>query len=187
MPLPNEKTHYTYADYLQWDDGERWELIDGVAYAMSPAASWTHQGIGMELIGQFYTFLKGKKCRVFPAPFDVRLNASAGDDTVLQPDIVIICDPSILSGTGCKGVPDMVVEILSPSTQRRDRLDKLQQYQKAGVREYWIVDPESKMVSAYLLENGKYSFTAYSDTDTAPVNILEGCEINLPDVFSVIP
>ena len=180
MPQPNGK--YTYADYCTWDDSERWELIDGVPYAMAPAPTWQHQGISVVLSGQLREFLKGKPCNVFTAPFDVRLNANDEDDTVVQPDLVVICDRSKLSGTGCIGAPDLVIEILSPSTARHDKWIKLQQYQLAGVREYWIVDPDSQTVSAHLLENGKYTVAAYGDS--APVTVLPGCEINLEDVFA---
>ena len=185
LPVLTEKQRYKYDDYCSWDDGQRWELIDGVAYAMSPGPSWEHQDISGKLYLQIANFLKGKPCKVFYAAFDVRLNADSGDDTVLQPDIVVICDRSIIGGTGCKGVPDMVAEIISPSTARRDRLVKLQIYQKAGVREYWIVDPESKTVSVHLLENGKYTISAYGDEDSAPVHVLEGCLINLAEVFEL--
>jgi len=180
MSLPQQNERYTYADYCTWDDGKRWELIDGVPYAMSSAPGWEHQGLITKLLTQFEIFLKGK---VFPAPFDVRLNADAGDDSVIQPDIVVICDRTKLSGTGCKGAPDLVVEILSPSTARRDKWLKYNSYRGAGVREYWIVDPDTKTVSVNLLSDGEYIARAYGDTDTAPVGVLPGCEIILQEVF----
>ena len=181
--LREEKQYYTYADYCTWPDGERWELIDGKAFAMAPAPSVGHQGVSSNIHGQFYNFLKGKPCKVFHAPFDVRLNADTYDDTVVQPDLVIICDRSILRDTGCIGAPDMVVEILSPSTLRRDRTLKFDLYLKAGVREYWIIDPATKTLSAHVLKNGEYTIRAYTDTDIVPVHVLEGCMINLTDVF----
>ena len=182
MPLPLEKESYTYADFCKWDDDERWELIDGVPYAMAPPSRF-HQSICGNLGGQLWQFLKGKPCKVYNAPIGVRLNAAASDNTVLQPDIVVVCDHSKLDSAGIIGAPDMVVEVLSPSTARRDRLDKLLEYQKAGVREYWIVDPETRTLSAHLLENGKYTIYAYGDTATVAVSVLEGCEISLPEVF----
>ena len=184
MPLPKDNQRYTYADYCTWDGDERWELIDGVPYAMSPAPTWRHQGVSSNLHGQLYSFLKGKPYKVFAAPFDVRLNADDYDDTVVQPDLVIICDSSKLDGTGCIGAPDMVIEILSPSTSSRDKVLKFYRYQEAGVREYWIVDPDSKTVSAHVLKNGEYMVRAYGETDTAPVYVLEGCEISMEDVFA---
>ena len=183
MEAALKREYYTYADYSVWVGPERWELIDGEVYAMSPGPTWKHQGIVGELFGQLRDFLKGKPCKVFPAPFDVRLNADTADDTVVQPDIVVICDRSIIGGTGCAGSPDMVIEILSPSTEARDRIQKLKLYQKYGIREYWIVDPESKTVSVHILDNGRYYATGYTETETAPVHVLEGCTINLAEVF----
>ena len=183
--LPTEKQHYTYADYCTWDDGKRWEIIDGIAYAMVPGPTGTHQGISGNLHAQLHSFLKGKPCKVYAAPYDVRLSAEAGDDTVVQPDLVVICDRSKLSDAGCMGAPDLVVEILSPSTARYDRFIKFHRYLRAGVREYWIVDHESKTVTIHILENAKYTTTVFGDEDVAPVHVLEGCEINLTDVFAV--
>jgi len=184
MKSPEEGLRYTYDDYYSWDDGQRWELIDGAAYLMSPAPSWNHQGVLVELIKKISLFLEGRPCKVYPAPFDVRLNADAGDNTVVQPDIVVICDLSRLDERGgYRGAPEMVVEILSPSSARRDKLVKFNQYQKAGVREYWIVDPDTKTVSAHILENGKYIISAFGDEDIVPVHVLEGCEIDLSEVF----
>jgi len=184
QPLCKDE-HYTYADYLTWNDNERYELIDGELYMMSPAPVWEHQSVSMSISGQLYDFLRDKPCKVFTAPFDVRLNADTGDDTVLQPDIVVICDPSKLGGTGCIGAPDMVVEILSPSTAGRDRIVKFQQYLKAGVREYWIVDMDTKTVSVNVLKNGQYVVNKYGEADTVPVHALNGCTISLPDVFVI--
>jgi Uma2 family endonuclease len=182
--MPKRNAGYTYADYCTWDDGERWELIEGIPYAMSPAPSQRHQEVCGELHWQIKTFLKGKPCKVFAAPFDVRLNAAGDDDTVCQPDLLVVCDAFKLDGKCCKGAPDLVVEVLSPSTARHDRMVKLRQYRRNGVREYWIVDPETKTVQVNVLENGKYVISMYGDEDTAPVGVLEGCEIDLADVFA---
>ena len=105
------------------------------------------------------------------------------DDTVVQPDLVVICDHSKLSGTGCVGAPDMVIEILSPSTARNDRTLKFDIYRRSGVREYWIVDPDTKTVSVHVLKSGEYVTRAYTDADSVAVHVLEGCTINLADVF----
>jgi len=183
--LHNEE-YYTYADYYRWDDGERWELIEGKPYAMSPAPSWGHQGVSLEIAGQLRNFLRGKSCKVFAAPFDVRLNADTDDDTVVQPDIIVICDRLKLRGTGCIGAPDMVVEILSPATAYHDIHVKFRLYQNAGVREYWIVNTNMKTVQAHILENGRYYTTSYGGDDNAPVHILEGCVIDLQEVFADI-
>ena len=184
MALPKEKEieHYTYADLCTWDDDTVWELIDGVAYAMA-TPSLLHQGISVELSRQLSNFLEDKPCKVYAAP-GVRLNADTSDDTYLIPDVVVVCDRSKLSQNTVDGAPDLVIEILSPSTGRFDTLKKFQQYQKAGVREYWIVNPELKVLSAHILENGKYTVSVYGDEDKAPVYVLEGCEINLERVFA---
>lgn len=181
--MPKKKEYYTYADYCTWDDDERWELIDGIPYAMS-SPSTAHQRIVGSLYYQLFDFLKGKPCEVFIAPYDVCLNAAENDDhDVFQPDIMVVCDQTKINRKGCNGAPDMVIEILSPSTALRDKALKFNKYQHVGVREYWIVDPDSKMVQVFILENNQYVAKSYIETDAIPVHILEGCTINLPDVF----
>ena len=175
---------YTYADYCTWNDGERWELIDGIAHAMSPGPSFEHQTVSGEIFSQLHAYLRGKPCKVISAPFDVRLNADKGDDTVVQPDILIVCDRAKLeSGKGVAGAPDMIIEILSPSTARHDRITKFNLYRQAGVREYWIVSPEDKSVVAHTLQDGRYWTQTYESSDSIPVQILEGCTITLSEVF----
>jgi len=185
MRLINEHSRYTYADYCEWDDNERWELIEGVPYAMSPSPSPIHQSIVTELLFRLRSHLEGKPCKLFTSPFDVRLNADREDNTIVQPDLVVICDSSKIDNKGCKGAPDLVIEVLSPSTARNDRIIKFQQYQKAGVREYWIVDPEAQSIQACTLnENGFYVTLVYYDTDIAPVSVLPGCLIHLQEIFN---
>lgn len=185
MPLAKEQPCYTYADYLAWDEGERYEIIDGEAYMMAPP-SRIHQ----EISGDFYyalrSFLEGKPCKVYAAPFSVRLFPAEdkSDDTVVEPDITVVCDPAKLDDRGCKGPPDLIIEILSPSTARYDRIVKFNKYREAGVREYWIVDPEEKAVFAYVLKNGEYTAAIYDET--APVAVLPGCGIDLTAVFGPI-
>ena len=173
---------YTYSDYLQWDDDKRHELIDGVPYLMS-APSRRHQKLLGKLFIQFDTLLKGKTCEVYFAPFDVRLNADTLDNTVVQPDLLIVCDKAKLDDAGCKGAPDMVVEILSPSTSRHDRILKFKTYLKSGIGEYWIIDPETSTLAVHILKDGDYIIHPYAAEDTVPVHILEGCTINLSEVF----
>lgn len=191
MALPQEKS-YTYEDILNWPEDERVELIDGEPYMMAPAPSPDHQSISWELVLQIGNYLKGKKCRAYHAPFDVRLFEEDGDqpynvDTVVQPDLLVVCDPSKLDGHGCKGAPDLIIEILSPSTRQHDRLTKLNLYQRAGVKEYWIVDPEEKTVIVMTLEDGEhYAPTAYSANAVVPVGVLEDCKIDLKPVFEGI-
>ena len=190
MALPAEKDRYTFADVLAWDDGERAELIDGEIFLMAPAPSRGHQKVSGALFAQLYNYLEGKRCEVYHPPFDVRLFERDGDgpedvDTVVEPDITVVCDPSKLDDRGCKGAPDMVVEILSPSTRRHDRLVKLDLYQRAGVREYWIVNPEDKTVQVLTLKNGLLlPQEDYGRKDMAKVNVLDDCLIDLNKVFS---
>ena len=186
LPLRKEEARYTYADYLTWDDDERWEIIEGVPYLMSPAPSTDHQGVCGELFRQIANFLLGKPCRVFIAPFDVRLfpKDDESDDTVVQPDIVVVFDRSKLSRRGCAGASDMLIEILSPTSIRRDMFEKLQLYKKAGVREYWTVNPEAKTVWVMILKDGEYAVTAYGDDGSVPVHVLEGLNVDLAEVFA---
>ena len=192
MAMPAEKARYTFADVLAWDEKERAEIIGGEVFMLA-TPSTDHQLISGELFAQLHAYLKGKKCKAIQAPFAVRLFEQDGDsldgvDTVVEPDITVVCDRDKLDSKGCKGAPDMVVEILSPSTQRHDRLTKFNLYQRAGVREYWIVDPAERLVWVYTLEEDGFYHTATvysagSVQPTVPVGILEGCEIDLTTVF----
>ena len=175
---------FTYADYYSWDDGERWELIDGVPYSMSPAPTPPHQSISGNLHTQLNVFLKGKPCKVFIAPFDVRLFGLGDKErTVLQPDITVVCDRSKLDKKGLNGTPDMVVEVLSPSSSRHDTLTKFNLYKRAGVREYWLINPGNNTLTVYLLEGDKYNINVYGEEDKVAVNVLTGCVVDLADVF----
>lgn len=189
MALPMEKKEvFTFADYLTWDEGDRIEIIDGAAIMMG-TPSTTHQWVSGELFGQIYTYLKGKRCRVFAAPFSVRPLEREGDRpqdvrTVVEPDLSVICDPGKIDEHGCKGAPDLIIEILSPSTARRDRLVKYNLYQRAGVQEYWIVDPDTRTVQVYSLEEGCYH-AAQVFKDAVTSGVLEDCVVDLKDVFPV--
>jgi len=180
---PTTKPHYTYADYATWSDYPRYELIKGEAIEMG-APSEAHQSILMSLSALLWSNLRGKKCRVYPAPFDIRINFDTLDNTVVQPDIVVICDRSKLeNGKHCLGVPDLVVEILSESNRQHDTLRKFNIYLDAGVREYWIVNPADRVVEVYLLEDGRYIAKRYDSTATVPVSVVDDCEVNLAEVF----
>ena len=190
MPLPAKQEKYTFADVLTWDEGERTEIINGEAFMLATPSS-QHQAISMEISRQLANFLEGKRCRVYPAPFGVRLFEQDGDrpenvDTMVEPDISVVCDRDKLDGKGCKGAPDMVIEILSPSTHRHDRITKYNLYQRAGVREYWIVEPETQTVQVFLQnENGLLlPHESYGRDDVAKVNALNGCFIELCRVFA---
>lgn len=183
MPLPNPEL-YTYFDYARWKGDERYELIEGVPYLMAPAPSVLHQKISIRISHAIYDYLKGKKCSVFAAPFDVRLNGLGDmDDTVVQPDLSVICNPSKLDEKGCNGAPDMVVEILSPSTARHDSVTKYYLYKNSGIREYWIVDPELRTIAVHIFETGRYNVAAYDEMEKLSVYVLDNCEIFLKDIF----
>lgn len=188
MPMP-EENRCTYADLITWDEGERWEIINGYPMMMSSPTS-LHSDVSGEIFRQIANYLVGKKCKVRHAPYDVRLFEGEGDrpedvDTVVVPDITVVCDPEKQDNKGCKGAPNMVVEVLSPSTKRHDLFTKFHLYQRAGVREYWIVDPESKIVQVFLLEDGRYTLKDYGeDKDKIKINVLEDCIIDLSLVFS---
>ena len=185
--LPKEDRPFTYTDYREWelDEGERFELIYGEAFAMS-APNTRHQEILIEISAQFHNFLRGKPCRVYPAPFDVRLfyKGNDNDDTVVQPDISIICDQSKRGTEGCRGAPDMVIEILSPSNTAIEMERKLKLYQHAGVREYWIVDPENNGVTVYRFQEGAILTFTFGKDGIIPVGIFPDLSITLEQVFA---
>jgi Uma2 family endonuclease len=153
---------YTYADYLTWQLKERVELIKGWLYKMSPAPSRKHQRILSIVFNQMFNFLEQKNCQVYTAPFDVRLVKNKGQkdkeiDTIVQPDICVVCDEAKLDARGCSGSPDLVVEILSPSTGKKDYNEKYFLYEKNGVREYWIINPDAESVEIFHLQKGEYN------------------------------
>jgi Uma2 family endonuclease len=143
---------YTYADLRRWPDDVRWELIDGEAYAMT-GPSWQHQAVCLGLAAQLRIQFRARGCHVLVAPFDVRLPLSGENDdavaTVVQPDISVVGDASKLDSRGCRGVPDLVIEVLSPSTAARDHLIKRALYERHGVREYWLVHPLDRIVTIH--------------------------------------
>jgi Uma2 family endonuclease len=185
--LPKEEPYYTYADYKEWelDEGERFELIEGDAYAMS-APNTRHQAILGELFYQIYNFLRGKPCKAFPSPFDVRLfyKADESDDTVVQPDISVICDRKKLGPEGCRGAPDLVIEILSFSDTASEMNRKLILYQEAGVKEYWVVNSENNWLIVYYFQKDSSVAKIYESTDTVAVTIFPGLNIPLEQVFA---
>ena len=193
MEAAVEKKQYTYADVLSWGEDVRAEIIDGELYMMAEP-SRIHQEISGEIFRQLANYLRGKKCRVYAAPFGVRLfeKADSPDQnvppervrTVVEPDISVICDPDKLDDKGCKGAPDLIIEILSPSTERDDRRRKFRLYERAGVREYWVVDPETRTVCVFQYEDGRYPAPdIYAGTASVPVGVLDKCEIDMKLVY----
>ena len=182
---------YTYRDYLNMpDDGNRWEIIDGVPYMMA-APHPRHQMISSTLSGELYSYLKGRRCQVFYAPFDVRLaiHGEKTDDDIIntvQPDIVVYCNPFAIDDLGSKVPPDVAVEILSPSSAKMDRVRKFHLYEKAGVKEYWLVDGTHKQIDVYLHDGYKFQpKVSYGIGDTLNTTVLDGFSVELSDVFSV--
>jgi Uma2 family endonuclease len=182
MDAVREEQYFTYEDYLSWPDYPRYELIDGEAYMLA-APTPEHQTIILGFGAQFHTFLKGKKCQAFVSPLDVILERTPFGDTVVQPDLLVVCDKNKITKKGCEGAPDLVIEILSPSSGRMDNLIKFERYQRAGVPEYWIVNPETGIVHSYVLHDGKYIASVYDHTAKIPVHVLPECEIDLNDVL----
>ncbi len=180
---------YTYADYLRWTVEERLELIKGRIFQMSPAPNMRHQWISSKISGPIWGALRGKSCRVFSAPFDVRLPRKSNRDediiTVLQPDICVVCDPAKLDDKGCVGAPDIVVEILSPSNNKKELKNKYEVYEESGVKEYWIVSPQDKTFFRYLLDaDGKYQPThLLTSGDLVTTPVLPGFSLDLEEVF----
>ncbi len=189
IKLLDPEKHYTYADYLLWRFKERIELIRGKIFRMSPAPSSVHQGIVTVLVSSFHQFLKHKTCKVFPAPFDVRLPEYPGEqdqdtETIVQPDITVICDLEKIDEKGCKGAPDLIVEVLSPNSVSKDLHEKYEIYEKAGVEEYWVVHPVEKTIIAFILKNGKYQTSKpLTVGDQIASIVLPGFALSLEEVF----
>jgi Uma2 family endonuclease len=188
--LLDPKKQYTYADYLTWLDDKRRELVNGFIRMMSAPTS-QHQRISRNLSGWLFNIIMKNKgeCEVFHAPFDVRLPKNGEKEnnlinTVVQPDICIVCDPSKIDDDGCLGAPDFIAEIQSPSTAKYDLHEKFNLYESVGVREYWIVFPLDKAIQIFLLQSdGKYDEGTLYKTGKVPIHIFNGIEIDLKDIF----
>ena len=176
MPLPQEK-YYTIEDFYKMPDNIRAELINGQIFYMA-TPSRLHQEISRELNVIIVNYIRSKdgKCRVYTAPFGVQLHKE--EDTVLEPDISVICDTSKLTDKGCTGAPDWIIEIVSPSNPSHDYITKLGLYHDAGVREYWIVDPQNNYIHVYNMEAGNFIVKAYSFNDTVKAGIYEDLYID---------
>lgn len=184
-------TKFNYGQYLDWDDGKRWELIDGIPYDMSPAPNRKHQKIIGNLFIQISNYFKGKPCEIYIAPFDIRLSESYEDEhvieTVVQPDLSIFCDKSKLDEKGAKGAPDWVIEVLSPGTAYKDLNIKLLLYQQYQVKEYWIVDPETSNIHVFQLDKSlKYlPGTLYEKGQPIDVSIFKDLRIETSGIFTM--
>jgi Uma2 family endonuclease len=187
---PDPSYTYTYTDYLQWKFLERLELFRGKIYRMG-APTTLHQVVTGNLYGEIRNFLKGKSCQVFVAPYDVRLpvkNRRRDDeiDTVVQPDVCIVCDPSKIDDRGVCGAPDLVIEVLSPGNSQKEVRYKYELYEEAGVREYWVVNPAEQNLIVFLLtEEGKFgNARMYANGDKLVMSVLPGHSINVTEIFT---
>lgn len=177
---------YSYADYLLWKFKERVELFKGKLFKMS-APSAVHQEVSMKLSGELYQFLKGKDCKVFHAPFDVRLLKEAKEDkdiyTVVQPDICVVCDPEKIDKLGCEGAPDLVIEILSLGNSKKEMKFKYALYEEAKVPEYWIIDPDHQNVLVYVLKDNTYQNPINVVDDYIPSQKFPALRLHTDDIF----
>lgn len=187
---PDPSLDYTYADYLKWKFEERLEIIRGKIFRMSPAPNLMHQSVSMKLSNSIYNFLKGRSCKVFSAPFDVRLpvrNKKKDNEiySVVQPDICVICDESKLDEKGCCGAPDLMIEILSPGNSKKEIRLKHELYEESGVKEYWIINPVEENLFVYILKgDGKYGDAkVYTSGDLISTEILPGFTTNVSEFF----
>ena len=191
MPLVrNNNERWTYADYLTWPDDERWEIIDGVPHAMTPAPGTLHQRISRALSLQIGNFLHDKQCELFVAPYDVRLSECEGltdekVETVVQPDLLVVCDKARIDERGCNGAPDLIIEITSPLTETKDLTVKFDLYQRYGVKEYWIIHPDEQTVMVFRLqENKRYGAPdRFGCADHIASPLLGDLLVDLADLF----
>ena len=182
MEVRKAERYYTFDEWLVLDSDVKTELLDGEIVMMAEPAQAHHEVCG-ELFRQLANFLKGKPCKVY---YEYAVRLSKQEHSGFVPDIIVVCDQSKLSDKKiCDGAPDVIIEVLSPSSVSYDKFTKFQRYQKAGVREYWIVHPENKVIEVFTLENGRYFADVYvcGEAAAVPVAVLEGCEIDLGDVF----
>ena len=180
--------YYTYADYLNWQFKERVELIKGMIFKMSPAPNFNHQDISAELFGALFIHLKNYKCKVFHAPFDVRLPVSRKKgkvDTVVQPDICVVCDEKKFTEQGCNGAPDLVIEILSPGNSKTEMREKYAVYEESGVKEYWLIDPANEAGIIYTLDKkGKYIGSPfYTSGQQMKSKVIKGFKFDVENIF----
>jgi len=183
---------YNYGDYILWQFQERVELLKGHLFPMA-APNVRHQQISLALTLAIGAFLRKNPCQLFTAPFDVRLPlpsrriTGAKIDTVVQPDLCVICDKAKLDKQGCIGAPDLIVEILSPGNSKREMKDKFELYQEAGVLEYWVIDPVHNLAFTYSINSDTHKFVpivpVLTDEDYLESTLFEGLKIALADVF----
>ena len=184
---PGESEYHTYEDYLGWEGPERYQIINGEAFMMS-SPSVEHQAILVELSTQFNNWLRGKPCRVFTSPLDVRLfpEDDNSDDTVVQPDLLVVCDRAKLGKGSVNGPPDLVVEIISPSTSKKELFLKFEAYLNAEVREYWVIEPEQKLVQVHVYEKGHFISSVYKSDAVVLSEVLTGFSVTLKTLWAAM-
>lgn len=184
--------YYSYADYLTWPMDLVAELIQGRLFKKDAAApNRIHQRVSLKLSVKLYQFLEGKTCQVYEAPFDVRFPNDSKEDhqifDVVQPDICVVCDPSILDDRGCIGAPELIVEILSPGNSELELNHKYELYESSGVREYWIIHPEYHNLFIYTWVNGTYvPSRLFTAGDVIESQVVKGFKLDLEEFFSDI-
>jgi Uma2 family endonuclease len=179
-PARQLDVRYTYSDYLTWDDGKRWEIINGEVWDMSPAPTLKHQNISRNIFYRFIRHFEGKECIPYDAPTDVVLD----EDNVVQPDLLVVCDRSKLTDACVRGTPELIVEILSPSTGLKDRREKKALYERFGVREFILIDPANEIVERYTLRDGRYgSPDVFGWNESMSLTLFPELELNLWEIF----
>ncbi len=186
-----EYGRYSYADYLNWEIEEMVEIIKGRVFKAAAAPSRKHQDLSLRLSSKLYVFLENSSCKVYEAPFDVRLPGHSRKNkdiyTVFQPDICVVCDPAKLDDAGCIGAPDLIVEILSPGNNKKDLKFKFDVYLESGVREYWVIHPEEQTLLVYTLKEGHFvPSKLFIAGDIVDSNAVEGFTLDVEDLFKVL-
>lgn len=174
---------YTWEDYRRFPDDERWQIVNGEAFMMAPSPGFRHQDVSMKLSSVLSNHFKGKDCRPFAAPFDVKLS----DDDVVQPDLMVVCDPDQIKDTHVEGAPKLLIEIVSPSSESFDRIAKMRLYEKFGVSEYWIVTPYPPLLEIYQLDDSKrfHLHSGGSIQDVVASPSFPDLEVNLSELFDL--
>jgi Uma2 family endonuclease len=174
---------FTWDDYRSWNDGQRWEVVRGEAYAMTPAPRTRHQKVQQEFSRQLGNFFLNRPCDIYPAPTDVKLS----EEDVVQPDLVVVCDPEQVKSTHIEGPPALVVEILSPSTEALDRGRKMDLYARCGIREVWLVTPYPRLLEVYLLADNAYrlvhTYSEYARNEVFGSPTFPELELDLEKLF----
>lgn len=186
-----DREDFSYADYLDWPEDARYEIVDGVAYMMAPTPSVDHQTVAFEVGRQIGNALEGHPCRVLPAPVDVLLphgdEADEETRTVVQPDLLVVCDPTKLTPRGVRGAPDWVLEVISPATAGHDQIVKLAAYERAGVREFWLVHPVDRLLIIYRHDGEGYGRPDIRElTGETPLGALESVTVRWEPIVACL-